>query len=222
MNRLYQFKISAIILTTLLVVTTFIFSKSFYMDGNYSEYGGCTRMCMRCHMGKLYSPGIGPPTMSLSASKTTVRCGDTITLTVKITNFSPAWNPGIGIFVDINSLYAAHIPQEIGWEVLSNSNGNQFSYIRPQTKDSTFIWQVKAPQLPGSYRIATSGYFADYSSGKTVKSTKRGDNSLLIQVNPVKDNTLFNILSVSSKYKNFVFLEFNKPCLLYTSPSPRD
>ncbi|MGA2298703.1 MAG: hypothetical protein ABSG15_14240, partial [FCB group bacterium] len=204
-----KIKLCVIYFLFLSFLTIQLFSKSQYTDGNYSEYGGCNRMCMRCHMGNLNPKGVG---LRLSTNRTTINAGDTLTIFAKISNFSKSWNPGLSLNIDAYSQFAAHTPQEYGWEVVINSNYDNFCFFKISNKsDSVFFWTLRAPSLPGIYTLAASGYFSDLSTGKPVQGTKRGDNSLVITVNKASDSIAPKIENISFMYKNFIIIKASKP-----------
>jgi hypothetical protein len=142
---------------------------------------------MRCHMGSLNPPGKG---LKLSVSRSTVSAGDTIKVLVTISGFPKSWNPGLSLSLDKYSLYGSYMPSEYDWEVIDNSNKNQFNFFKIKyNNDSIFYWIIKAPSQPGLYRIASSAYFADFTTNPSTQGTKRGDNSLVITVNKRNENT---------------------------------
>ena len=166
-------------------------------------------MCMRCHMGTLNPPGL---VMKLKSDKSAIKGGDTITFTTTLSGFSKNWRPGIALMTDRYSEYASHTPQEYGWEIVNNSNDNQFNFFKIQNNDdSVFYWKLVAPQYPGTYRFAVSGFFSDLTTGKQVQGTKRGDNSLVITVTKSDFQLEQNQSKAQSAYRNFFFFSFPIP-----------
>ncbi len=187
-------------------------AKSTYPDGNYSEAGGKTRMCMRCHMAKLYGPSQGQASVSLSSSSTSTVAGGQISVVVSKSSFDMNWNPGIMLHFERNSEFAARDPFEVGWQGITSPYGGSHNFIVLKDKAvNIFTWLLKTPQRPGSYRIAVSAYFNEGTKTEATAGTVRGENSLEITVTPASEMIKPQLLKVEGKYQKYVFLTFSEP-----------
>lgn len=196
------------VLALLFMSGTDTMAKSKYADGNYSDNGEEGKNCMRCHMGVLNPSGV---TLNISSSSSSVTAGNQLNISATRTNFPAIWKPGIAIHAELNSPYASRTPVIWGWEVISNSNGTPFSYIKVNGSSATLTWTLKAPQRPGVYRFATSAYFNDGDTLNPNTGTERGDNSITVTVNRATESVKPVLNAVAGYYKIYVFLSFSEP-----------
>jgi hypothetical protein len=194
------------LVSLILILPISLSAKSSYPPNNYYEDGSHYPMCMRCHMVGPFNPA--GTTLSLSSSKSTVNPGEQLTITVTRGNFNAAWNPGVVLHFANGDKYAQRIPQDYGWEVVSNPGGQPYNFYRVTNSATTqLVWTMKAPRKPGACLIATSAYLNDGG----MPGTKRGDNTITINVNKIVETQKPVLLSVASFYKIYVFLKFSEP-----------
>lgn len=155
-------------------------------DGNEEYDSGGS-----CHT----TPGTGTITAVTSTPNPTT--GQSITVTVTVTATALSSQKLVGVFL-VRALQTSNSqPSVDGWIILSDPNGGANNYVEKTAVSvgtpTDFVWTVKAPATPGTYRLyarahhgatPTAALFLDFTTGLTFNVQPPGAGAPAIEHQP--------------------------------------
>lgn len=125
--------------------------------------------------------------LSLSTDET-IYVGIPTTITLTVTNFETSTSGLIGLFLLTDMTGHSDMPQDAGWEILSDANGGAMNYIEqtlgPGQNETSISWVVRASSLGSTTFYAAIHHGGGYSS-PYFGSTASGHE---VSVQPVPEN----------------------------------
>lgn len=135
-----------------------------------------------CHVGPAnHGTGI----ISISADKESVITGQTIVITVEVTETQLGGDEKIGVFLLRSMTGENDRPSLDGWEILQDPNGGTHNYVEQVSPGPgvtvAFNYTLKAPASPGDYNL-----YARAHHGSTARNALWEDSTVyVVTVTPI-------------------------------------
>lgn len=167
--------IVTLLLVSLILVSAVIDAFSGGQQDGDNDYNCGTS----CHLG---AQNQGAGTIEVELDKTSVLSGQTLSVTVNVTESQLGTDSLIGVFLLSSKTGSDDHPSAQGWTITQDPNGGTYNYVEKSSPGSgetvTFRWTLKAPTTSGGYdlfvrvhhgSVARNALWEDYEGTITVE-----------------------------------------------------